>query len=63
MKQGDVCLFDRYTLQRSLTNEQDRPRYAYAAQYMEQHARLAETGKKEANRMLVSELSQTWKKS
>ncbi|NBC10142.1 MAG: hypothetical protein GVY24_00210 [Planctomycetes bacterium] len=60
MKQGDICLFDRYTLHRSLSNTTDRHRYAYAAQYMEYHARLAETGQKDPSRMTPDELEAMW---
>ncbi|MGJ3243420.1 MAG: phytanoyl-CoA dioxygenase family protein [Opitutales bacterium] len=44
LQPGDVCIFDRNTLHRSLTNQTDSPRYAYAAQYQEAKARMAETG-------------------
>jgi hypothetical protein len=44
LQPGDVCIFDRNTLHRSLTNATDSPRYAYAAQYQEAKARMAETG-------------------
>jgi ectoine hydroxylase-related dioxygenase (phytanoyl-CoA dioxygenase family) len=57
MKQGDVCLFDRYTLHRSHRNTTDRHRYAYAAQYMEDKARLAETGEKDPRCMTADELA------
>ena len=60
MKQGDICLFDRYTLHRSLSNTTDRHRYAYAAQYMEYHARFAKTGKKDPKRMTADELDARW---
>jgi len=46
MKAGDACIFDRNTLHRSLTNDTDLPRYAYAAQFAEVTAREAETGKR-----------------
>lgn len=63
MKKGDVALFDRYTLHRSLTNSTDRHRYAYAAQYQEFNARAAETGEKEAKRMTVDRLAEQWEAS
>lgn len=33
LKKGDACVFNRNTLHRSLKNETDEDRYAYAAQY------------------------------
>ncbi|MCC6579080.1 MAG: phytanoyl-CoA dioxygenase family protein [Phycisphaeraceae bacterium] len=42
---GDVCIFDRLTYHRSLSNTLDRPRYAYAAQFCARHARMTATGK------------------
>ncbi len=56
MKAGDACIFDRSTLHRSLKNETDEPRYAYAAQYQSDHARRAETGAKDPKKMRVREL-------
>jgi hypothetical protein len=56
LKAGDTCIFDRNTLHRSLTNESDRPRYAYAAQYMSDHARDAATGKRHDNRPRAADL-------
>ena len=57
MRPGDVCLFDRYTLHRSLSNTTDRHRSAYAAQYMEIHARMAQTGEKDPLRMTAADLA------
>lgn len=63
MKKGDICLFDRYTLHRSLTNTTDRHRYAYAAQYMELNARAAITGEKDPTRMTAADLEAAWSKA
>ncbi|MEM6551591.1 MAG: phytanoyl-CoA dioxygenase family protein [Planctomycetota bacterium] len=60
LKQGDVCLFDRFTLHRSKTNTTDRHRYAYAAQYMEFNGRIGKTGQKDPKRMTVDDLTATW---
>ncbi|MEM1211135.1 MAG: phytanoyl-CoA dioxygenase family protein [Planctomycetota bacterium] len=60
LKQGDVCLFDRFTLHRSKTNTTDRHRYAYAAQYMEFNARTGNTGQKDPKRMTADELAAAW---
>lgn len=56
MKAGDVCIFDRNTYHRSLKNETDEVRYAYAAQYMADYARKADTGTKDPLKMRASEL-------
>ena len=63
MKQGDVCIFDRSTYHRSLRNETDKPRYAYAAQYMADYARIASTGEKDSIKRLASELRAIWNRS
>lgn len=60
MQPGDACIFDRHTLHRSLQNRTDRHRFAYAAQYLAENTRLAETGKKDPKRMLVSDLRRQW---
>jgi ectoine hydroxylase-related dioxygenase (phytanoyl-CoA dioxygenase family) len=60
MQPGDVCLFDRNTYHRSLTNETGEPRYAYAAQYSSKNARYADTGQIPPGRMLATELDQRW---
>ncbi len=44
LRQGDVAIFDRNTLHRSLRNETETVRYAYAAQFCSPLARLAESG-------------------
>lgn len=60
LKAGDVCIFDRNTYHRSLKNETDEDRYAYAAQYMAEYSRLAATGQKDEKRMRAQELQQRW---
>lgn len=60
MKTGDVCIFDRSTYHRSLQNETDEHRFAYAAQYQADHAREADTGKKDPLRMRAADLRQWW---
>jgi ectoine hydroxylase-related dioxygenase (phytanoyl-CoA dioxygenase family) len=60
LKPGDACIFDRNTLHRSLQNETDEDRYAYAAQYSSCNARYTETGLIPPHRMLASELRQRW---
>jgi len=47
MQPGDAVIFDRNTLHRSVRNDTDSPSLAYAAQYVADHARLAETGCKD----------------
>lgn len=67
MSPGDVCIFDRNTYHRSLTNATDRHRFAYAAQYLAENARMAETGKRDDARvgpaMRATELANLWKGS
>ena len=58
MRRGDVCIFDRSTYHRSLRNETDEPRFAYAAQYMADYARMAESGEKDPIRMRATELAE-----
>ena len=41
---GDACIFTRDTLHRSLTNDTDRDRFAYASQWCAANCRRAETG-------------------
>ena len=60
LKKGDVCLFDRNTYHRSLRNETNEHRYAYAAQFMADYARIAETGAKDPTRMLARDLCSLW---
>jgi len=56
MKKGDVCIFDRSTYHRSLKNQTADPRFAYAAQYMAEYSRHAQTGRKEASKPLARDL-------
>lgn len=56
MRRGDVCIFDRFMLHRSLANETNEDRYAYAAQYQEDKARVQDTGMKDPRKMRVAEL-------
>ena len=64
MKAGDVAIFDRNTYHRSLKNETDEPRFAYAAQYQSDNARDAETGRRESddipNRLRAIDLRELW---
>ena len=57
LKKGDVVIFDRNTLHRSLKNETSEDRFAYAAQYLSSHSRMAETGEKDLTRMPARSLS------
>ena len=57
MKKGDVCIFDRSTYLRSFTNETNEHRYAYAAQYQADYARLAKTGEKDPRKLRAAELA------
>lgn len=56
LKAGDVCIFDRYCLHRSLQNKTQKPRYAYAAQYHSDHARLADTGLRDPRNLRAEDL-------
>jgi len=58
---GDVCIFDRNTYHRSLRNETNEHRYAYAAQYCAEYSRRATTGQKDETRRPVRELQERWK--
>ena len=64
MKKGDVCIFDRNTYHRSLKNETDEDRPAYAAQYQAENARNSENGRVDTPevgpRLRVSELRALW---
>ena len=61
LNRGDVCIFDRSTYHRTLRNETALPRYAYAAQFMADYTRLAETGEKDSVKRLASELRALWR--
>jgi len=52
MGPGDLVAFDRNTLHRSVKNESDHPRYAYACQFCAEHARDATEGKRYTDRPL-----------
>ncbi len=60
MAPGDAVVFDRLMLHRSGRNHGDRPRLAYAAQYLADHTRLAESGAKDVSRIPVRELADRW---
>lgn len=64
MRAGDVCIFDRNTYHRSLKNETDQPRFAYAAQYQSQNSRDAQTGLRESPgigpRLRAADLAAMW---
>ena len=57
LQPGDTCIFDRNTLHRSLVNTTNKHRFAYAAQFQAEHARMADTGQRDPKRMLASELA------
>jgi ectoine hydroxylase-related dioxygenase (phytanoyl-CoA dioxygenase family) len=61
LKAGDVCIFDRNTYHRSLKNETNEHRYAYAAQYMAAYSRMAESGEKPLHKPMARDLQQQWK--
>lgn len=48
---------------RSLRNETNEHRYAYAAQYMAEYSRLAKTGEKDPLRMQATALRQRWEQT
>jgi hypothetical protein len=56
---GIACIFDRCTYHRSLKYETGEHRYAYAAQYQVDNARIASTGKKDPLRMRARDLPNT----
>jgi ectoine hydroxylase-related dioxygenase (phytanoyl-CoA dioxygenase family) len=57
LKKGDVCIFDRNTYHRSLKNDTNDDRYAYAAQYVEENARYVRLGgSKDLSKFPVREL-------
>lgn len=61
LEPGDACIFDRHLLHRSLTNQSDRPRVAYAAQFQSDFARMADTGKRDPSRMRAADLREQWR--
>jgi hypothetical protein len=62
LKKGDVCIFDRNTYHRSIKNETDEDRFAYAAQYTEMNARrVALDGRKDPKNLLAEELAEKLK--
>ena len=60
LEPGDACIFNRYTLHRSLTNTTNEIRWAYAAQYQEDKARDANTSKRDPLRMRAHDLAAYW---
>lgn len=60
LKKGDAAIFDRNTFHRSLVNNTERNRYAYAAQFEEEKARVADTGLRNPLNPLASELRKKW---
>jgi ectoine hydroxylase-related dioxygenase (phytanoyl-CoA dioxygenase family) len=56
LQPGDACIFDRECLHCSSVNETDSPRFAYAAQFMAEHTRLASTGERVPGKILATEL-------
>lgn len=64
LKKGDVVIFDRNTYHRSLKNETDEDRFAYAAQYQSENARNADSGLIDTPefgpRMKAIDLRQSW---
>lgn len=57
LKKGDACIFDRNTYHRSLKNETNEDRYAYAAQYVEDNARfVSQQGRKVPGKILARDL-------
>ena len=63
MEPGDTCIFDRNMLHRSLKNTTGENRFAYAAQFQAEHARLAATGKKDPNKLLITDLRKIWQEN
>ncbi len=59
LQMGDVCVFDRNTLHRSLRNETDQHRYAYASQYMEEFARN-DQGEMMPQQPMACDLARRW---
>ena len=63
LNKGDVVVFDRQTLHRSLTNTSSQDRYAYAAQFSSKNIRNAEDGMVMQEKILARELLGTYIKS
>jgi len=63
LKKGDVVVFDRQTLHRSLTNSSPSDRYAYAAQFSSENIRNAEDGMVMREKILARDLLATYLKS
>ena len=64
LKKGDVCIFDRNTYHRSLKNDTNEDRYAYAAQYVEENARYVKNGgKKDLAKPQARELQALFERS
>ena len=61
MQPGDVCIFDRSTYHRSLKNQSDSDRYAYAAQYITDNGRYAETCERSPLWIRAADLSERWR--
>lgn len=60
---GDACIFNRNTVHRSLNNQTDRLRVAYAAQYIQEDARDAQTGRLMGERMTARSLAKRWSRT
>ena len=61
---ADVCIFGRNIYHRSLKNETDQPRFAYAVQFQSDSPRDAQTGLRESPcigpRLRASEVAALW---
>ena len=57
---GDTVIFDRNTLHRSLRNNTDLPRICYAAQFVAEHARCTEDGKRSATAFAPRQVRESW---
>lgn len=60
LEPGDACIFNRYTLHRSLRNDTGETRWAYAAQYHEDRARIAGSWRRDPLRMRARDLAGWW---
>ena len=60
LEPGDACIFTRDTIHRSLTNETDQVRYAYAAQYSSNNSRYSKDGSIPGNKPLAWDLRKLW---